>query len=112
MTPFVSFVCVTVEFSLYQVHPGADLVVKRLDVLQQVQLTLGHRRWTRFRCVRLGVRVLPAVCVCVLFRFYGGAAVCVCVRHSVSVVVCRSVGHRLVDVFEFYFLQKHTDLQY
>lgn len=36
-------VCVTIQLSLYQVHPGADLLVKELDVVQQVQLALAHR---------------------------------------------------------------------
>ena len=78
--------CVTVQLSLDQVHPGADLVVKRFDVLQQVQLTVGHRR--------------REVAV---FLFY----VEVVVRHDVC--IRGGVGRLLVDIFRFYLLQKQTD---
>ncbi|KAF3860948.1 hypothetical protein F7725_001203, partial [Dissostichus mawsoni] len=37
------------RLELTGVHPGADLMVQRLHVLQQVQLTLGLGRWTRLR---------------------------------------------------------------
>lgn len=98
--------CVTIKLSLYQVHPGTDLMVKRLDVFQQVQLTLSHSGRTRFRCVCLSVCVF--IKVCAVFLFEAGVCVCVCVCHSVSTMVCGGVSHWVVVVFWFYFLQKHT----
>lgn len=90
---------VTIQLSLYQVHPGTDLVVQRLHMLQQVQLTLGLRRWTRLRRACLSVCVLAAVSVCVVLLFNGG---CVCVCHNVC--VCRGISWFLVDIFGRYFL--------
>lgn len=100
-------VCVTVQFSLYQVHPGTDLVVKRLNVFQQVQLTLDHRRWTRFGCVCLSVCGFLGVCA--LFHFYAGVCVCACLHHSVFTIICCGIRHLVVVIFRLYFLKKHTN---
>lgn len=85
--------CVTIQLSLYHVHPGTDLMVNRLDMLQQVQLTLGHRRWTRLRRVRLSVRVVAAV-LCVVLSFNAGR-------------VCGGISWILVEVFRLYLLPKN-----
>lgn len=56
---------VTVQLPLYHIHPAADLVVKGLHVLQQVQLTLGLRRRARLgTCVLASVRVCRDVGIC------------------------------------------------
>lgn len=85
---------VTVQLPLYQVHPGADLVVQGLDVLQQVQLTLGHRRRPRLLRVRLSVCVFAGVVL--------SFDVPVCHR----VCICADISWFPVDIFRFYFLQK------
>lgn len=77
---------ITVQLPLYQVHPGADLAVQGLDVLQQVQLTLG-------RCPRL-----LRLSVCTVLSFDVPAC------HRVR--VCADLAQFPVDFFRFYFLQK------
>lgn len=99
---FTFNVCVTVQLSLDHVHPGADLLVQGLDVLQQVQLTLGHRRRARLRCARPSVRLLAAACV--ILCFY---VVHICECGGVS--VCGGVSCAPVDIFRFYFLHGEND---
>lgn len=88
-------VCVTIQLSLDQVHPGADLMLDRLDVLQQVQLTLGHR------CrVSVLVRMFTAVGVCVVLTLYTKVTVRICAR------VCGGVSWWFISIFRLDFLQK------
>lgn len=63
--------CVTIQLPLNQVHPAADLMMKSLDVLQQVQLTLCHGRRSRLQRGRLSPGVFAAVRL--VFCFYGRA---------------------------------------
>lgn len=95
-------VCVTVQLPLDHVHPGADLVVKGLDVLQQIQLTLGLGRRTRLRCVRLSV--LADVCVCVVLSFHAGVPGRVTVCHSVR--LCTGTPRFPVEFFNLYILKQ------
>lgn len=79
-------------------------MVDGLDVVQQVELTLGHGRWTRL--LRVCVIVLAGVGVRVALRLDAGAAERV--RLRLHLRLGGGVGRLLADVRGFYFLEKRN----